>query len=236
MTDTRTDAVQATLVAHDIEVTFGVGAASVRAVNGVSLTVAAGELVALMGPSGCGKTTLLNVVGGIQEPDGGVVTIAGTDIYRLKDDNLQRFRRANIGIVFQDYNLLRTLTVMENLCLPAEIGGVSLSKARVQAREVLERFDLAQIADRFPSQISGGQQQRVAIARTLIGRHRILLADEPTGALDSDSAAGVLDMLGELVRDGATCLVVTHNPQVADFAHRVITMRDGQITSGTSRA
>ncbi|MGW0861885.1 ABC transporter ATP-binding protein [Streptomyces sp. NPDC002611] len=212
------------------------GEVEVQAVRGVSLTAREGTLTAVMGPSGCGKSTLLTMAGGLQPPDTGTVTVAGVRIDTLPEADLYQHRRRHIGYVFQDYNLVRILSVAENVALPAELDGMSRRKARAQAREALASVGMDEYADRYPDSLSGGQQQRVALARAFSGGRGLILADEPTGALDSDSAAQVLDSLQSLVRSGATCVIVTHDEAVAARADRVVRMRDGVVGDVTGAA
>ncbi|WP_328409145.1 ABC transporter ATP-binding protein [Streptomyces violaceus] len=212
------------------------GEVEVQAVRGVSLTAREGTLTAVMGPSGCGKSTLLTMAGGLQPPDTGTVMVAGVRIDTLAEAELYQHRRRHIGYVFQDYNLVRILSVAENVALPAELDGMSRRKARAQAREALASVGMEAYADRYPDSLSGGQQQRVALARAFSGGRGLILADEPTGALDSDSAAQVLDSLQSLVRSGATCVIVTHDEAVAARADRVVRMRDGVVGEGTGAA
>ncbi|QWB22070.1 MULTISPECIES: ABC transporter ATP-binding protein [Streptomyces] len=212
------------------------GEVEVQAVRGVSLAAREGTLTAVMGPSGCGKSTLLTMAGGLQPPDTGTVTVAGVRIDTLPEADLYQHRRRHIGYVFQDYNLVRILSVAENVALPAELDGMSRRKARAQAREALASVGMDEYADRYPDSLSGGQQQRVALARAFSGGRGLILADEPTGALDSDSAAQVLDSLQSLVRSGATCVIVTHDEAVAARADRVVRMRDGVVGDVTGAA
>ncbi|GGS40106.1 ABC transporter ATP-binding protein [Streptomyces violaceus] len=212
------------------------GEVEVQAVRGVSLTAREGTLTAVMGPSGCGKSTLLTMAGGLQPPDTGTVMVAGVRIDTLAEAELYQHRRRHIGYVFQDYNLVRILSVAENVALPAELDGMSRRKARAQAREALASVGMEEYADRYPDSLSGGQQQRVALARAFSGGRGLILADEPTGALDSDSAAQVLDSLQSLVRSGATCVIVTHDEAVAARADRVVRMRDGVVGEDTGAA
>ncbi|MFB6850054.1 ABC transporter ATP-binding protein [Streptomyces sp. NPDC056373] len=212
------------------------GEIEVQAVRGVSLTAREGTLTAVMGPSGCGKSTLLTMAGGLQPPDSGAVSVAGVRIDGLTEAELYQHRRRHIGYVFQDYNLVRILSVAENVALPAELDGMSRRKARAQAREALASVGMDAYADRYPDSLSGGQQQRVALARAFSGGRGLILADEPTGALDSDSAGQVLDSLQSLVRSGATCVIVTHDEAVAARADRVVRMRDGLVGEDTGAA
>ncbi|MFC5830234.1 ABC transporter ATP-binding protein [Nonomuraea insulae] len=199
----------------------------VRALRGVSLEVAAGELVAVMGPSGSGKSTLLNLAGGLDRPTSGSVTIEGRDLAGVKD--LAALRRGSVGYVFQDLNLIPSLTAAENVMLPRELDGVRAGRARTEALAVLAEVGAEDTAGRFPEALSGGQRQRVAIARALAGERRLLLADEPTGALDTATGDEILHLLRTRADAGAAVLLVTHEPRYAAWADRVIYLRDGQI-------
>jgi putative ABC transport system ATP-binding protein len=199
------------------------------ALDGVDLTVAAGEAVAVMGPSGSGKSTLLNLVAGLDRPSEGEVEVAGTVLNRLSETALARFRRANIGIVFQFFHLLDELTARDNVLLPAQLAGTSRRAARARADELLEALGVAGRADAYPARLSGGERQRVAVARALINRPPLLLADEPTGAVDARAGAQVLDLLRDLNKGGQTVLLVTHDEGLArGAATRIETMRDGR--------
>ncbi|MEV0996283.1 ABC transporter ATP-binding protein [Nonomuraea sp. NPDC050202] len=199
----------------------------VHALRGVSLEVSAGELVAVMGPSGSGKSTLLNLAGGLDLPTSGTVTIEGEDLSRVKD--LAALRRGRVGYVFQDLNLIPSLTAAENVMLPRELDGVRTGQARTEALAVLAEVGVEEIADRFPEELSGGQRQRVAIARALVGERRLLLADEPTGALDTATGDEILELLRARCDAGAAVLLVTHEPRYAAWADRVIHLRDGLV-------
>lgn len=199
----------------------------VRALRGVSLEVAAGELVAVMGPSGSGKSTLLNLAGGLDRPTTGSVMIEGRDLAGVKD--LAALRRGSVGYVFQDLNLIPSLTAAENVMLPRELDGVRAGRARTEALAVLAEVGAEDTAGRFPEALSGGQRQRVAIARALAGERRLLLADEPTGALDTATGDEILHLLRTRADAGAAVLLVTHEPRYAAWADRVIYLRDGQI-------
>ena len=214
--------------------THGQGATAVHALSGVDLTVAPGELVAIMGPSGSGKSTLLNLAGGLDRPTSGEVIVEGQVLGTLSRRHLAALRRRSIGYVFQDLNLLPSLTAAENVALPLELDGVSVRKARRIAEASLDEVGLADLVGRFPDDMSGGQQQRVAIARALVGERRLVLADEPTGALDSQTGESVLRLLRARVDAGAAGVLVTHEARHAGWADRVIFLRDGVIidTSG----
>lgn len=203
---------------------------SVPAVRGVTLEVAPGEMLAVQGPSGSGKSTLLAIAGGLLGPDSGQVLLGGEDLYQLSERQRCVLRRGKIGYIFQEYNLLRTLTALENITLPLELGGTHRRGASRRGREILERVGLLEQADRYPGQLSGGQQQRVAIARAWAMRPLVLLADEPTGALDQANAELVLDMFAELTDSGISALVITHDPSVACRADRRVRFVDGVVT------
>ncbi|MFT4295500.1 MAG: ABC transporter ATP-binding protein [Micropruina sp.] len=212
----------------------GSGETVVHALRGVSLDVSAGELVAVMGPSGSGKSTLLNVAGALDRPTSGEVEIDGVALGGLKPEQLAQLRRRRVGVVFQNYNLIPALTAAENIALPLELDGQPALAARQEARAVLKDLGLGGLADRFPDQLSGGQQQRVAIARALVGERRLVLADEPTGALDSVTGEEVLAVLRARCDGGAAGLLVTHEPRHAAWADRVIYLRDGVVVDGTA--
>jgi putative ABC transport system ATP-binding protein len=214
--------------------THGSGTTAVHALAGVDLAVAPGELVAVMGPSGSGKSTLLNLAGGLDRPSSGEVMVEGEVLGQLSRRQLAALRRRRVGYVFQDLNLLASLTAAENVSLPLELDGVSVRKARKAAEAALAEVDLADLADRFPDDMSGGQQQRVAIARALVGERRLVLADEPTGALDSVTGEAVLRLLRARVDAGAAGVLVTHEARHAGWADRVVFLRDGIVvdTSG----
>jgi putative ABC transport system ATP-binding protein len=198
------------------------------ALNGVSLTVEEGEFTAVMGPSGSGKSTLLNMVAGLDRPTSGSVTVAGTDLGRLGEAGLARFRRDRIGFVFQFFHLLPSLTVLENVLIPAQLRSSTSAEAR--GRELLKQLSIDGVADRYPAKLSGGQQQRVAIARALINQPSLLLADEPTGALDTRNGDQVMELLLQLHQQGQTILLVTHDAKLATRdAARVVSVMDGQI-------
>ena len=217
----------------DVTRVHGEGETAVRALDGVSFSVAAGELVAVMGPSGSGKSTLLNLAGGLDRATSGTVSVHGADLAALKPADLARLRRRRVGFVFQDLNLIPSLTAAENIGLPLELDGDSVARARRNALDALDQLGLRELADRFPDQMSGGQQQRVAIARALVGRRRLVLADEPTGALDSVTGDGVLQVLRTRCDQGAAGLLVTHDARHAAWADRIVFLRDGRIVDST---
>jgi putative ABC transport system ATP-binding protein len=215
--------------AHGLEKTFGEGAGAVRALRGVDLTVAEGEFLAIMGPSGSGKSTLLHILGGLDRPTAGEVAIHGRRYDDLPDKALTRLRGDVFGFVFQFFNLLPTLTAAENVLLPALVAGERPADHAARVDELLGLVGLADRAGHHPSEMSGGEQQRVAIARALLRRPQVLLADEPTGNLDSTSGAIVLGLLRRLVDDGQTVVMVTHDAGAAALADRVIFVRDGEV-------
>ncbi|BCB82301.1 ABC transporter ATP-binding protein [Phytohabitans flavus] len=219
---------------RDVHRTHGTGAAAVHALRGVSLGVRPGELVAVMGPSGSGKSTLLNLAGGLDRPTQGGVYVEGKLLGELSKRQLAAVRRRSVGYVFQDLNLLPSLTAAENVALPLELDGMGVRKARRLAVAALEEVGLADLGPRFPDDMSGGQQQRVAIARALVGDRRLVLADEPTGALDSQTGEAVLRLLRARVDAGAAGVLVTHEARHAGWADRVVFLRDGVVvdTSG----
>jgi putative ABC transport system ATP-binding protein len=214
----------------------GTGATEVRALESVDLEVAAGELVAVMGPSGSGKSTLLGLAGGLDRPTSGAVTVEGTDHATLVPAELAALRRRSVGYVFQSFNLLPALTAAENVALPLELDGTRPRAARTAALSALEAAGAAEVADRFPDDLSGGEQQRVAIARGLVGDRRLLLADEPTGALDSVTGDAVLRLLRARCDAGAAAVLVTHEPRYAAWADRVVHLRDGRVVETGAQA
>jgi putative ABC transport system ATP-binding protein len=222
----------AVLELDDVTRIHGSGATAVHALRGVSLSVAAGELVAVMGPSGSGKSTLLNVAGGLDTVTTGSVRVEGVDLASLSRADLAAVRRRSAGYVFQDLNLIPTLTAVENVALPLELDG--RRRTRHGALAALEEVGVADLADRYPDEMSGGQQQRVAIARALVGERRLVLADEPTGALDSETGEAVLALLRRRVDAGAAGVLVTHESRHAAWADRVVYLRDGAIVDSTA--
>ena len=216
---------------RDITCVFGREPHTVTALDHVSMHVQPGELVAIMGPSGSGKSTLLNVAGLLQRPTAGEVLIDGVSATTLNDKRAAALRRQHIGVVFQRFNLVPTLTVGENVALPLELDGANVAKLKDDINAALAEVGLDDMFDRFPEEISGGQAQRVAIARALIGPRRLLLADEPTGALDTATGDEVIGILRDRIDQGAAGLLVTHEPRFAGWADRVIHVRDGRITT-----
>jgi putative ABC transport system ATP-binding protein len=210
---------------------YRMGEETVRALDGVSFSIPQGEYCAIVGPSGSGKSTLMNILGGLDTPSGGRITIAGNDIGKMSDDDLAVFRNQTIGFVFQSFNLLPRLTAWENVELPMIYGGVLPKERKERAAQLLTRVGLGQRMSHRPTQLSGGQQQRVAIARALAGRPALLLADEPTGALDTNTGIEILALFKQLNQEGATVVLVTHDHDVARATRRTIEMRDGHIVS-----
>ena len=218
------------LETKDLKKYYGRGDTLVKALDGVSLRVEDGEFVAIVGTSGSGKSTLLHMLGGLDRPDSGSVTVAGKEIFSLKDEALTIFRRRKIGFVFQSYNLVPVLTAYENIVLPIQLDGGRVDKAYV--KEVISTLGLAKKLDNLPSQLSGGQQQRVAIARALATKPAILLADEPTGNLDSRTSQDVLSLMKVTGRKFAqTMVMITHNEEIAQLADRIVRIEDGRIVT-----
>ena len=228
------------LSAQELRKDYGSGTALLRAVDDVSLDVVQGESVAIVGPSGCGKSTLLYLLGGLERPTAGHVRVAGAQLERAPESQLARLRRHAIGFVFQAFHLVDELTALENVELPALLAGASARGARRHARKLLDQVDLSDRAAHLPSELSGGQRQRVAIARALANDPAVLLADEPTGNLDSASTTDVLRLFDQLHDNGQTLVVVTHDERIAATADRLISMRDGafvgetRLTGGTA--
>jgi putative ABC transport system ATP-binding protein len=217
------------LVAEGVRKIYRSGADSIVALHGLDLVVPPGQFVAVMGPSGSGKTTLLNCVSGLDEIDAGRVLVDGLSIHELSDKERTKHRAKEMGFIFQAFNLIPVFTATENVELPLLLAGARETDARIRARETLERVGLGHRLDRRPMELSGGEQQRVAVARALAGEPRIVWADEPTGNLDSEMAAAVIALLGELHAEGLTIILVTHDATVAAHADRLITVRDGRL-------
>lgn len=215
---------------ENITCVFGSGARQVTALDSVNLQLQPGELIAVMGPSGSGKSTLLNVAGLLQPPTSGRVLLDGADASQLSKAKAAIARRRHLGLVFQHFNLVSSLTVGENVSLPLELDGLSPAQCRDAAEEALSEVGLDGTIDRFPEEISGGQAQRVAIARALIGPRKVLLADEPTGALDTSTAEEIMKVLRARIDAGASGILVTHEPRFAGWADRVVMVRDGRLT------
>ncbi len=213
---------------------YGTAPNEVRALDGVDFSVEPGHLVAVMGPSGSGKSTLLTIAGSLEEPTSGEVVVNGQPLGSMSRNERAALRRRTIGYVFQDFNLLPGLSAIENVSLPLELDGVGLRRARAAGRAALESLGLADRADHFPDQLSGGERQRVAIARAVVGERTLLLADEPSGALDSVSGEAVMRLIHDACQRGVAAVVVTHDAQLASWADRVVFIRDGRIVDQTS--
>ena len=224
----------AALTVQAVRKTFEADNAPVRALRGLDLAVGQNDFIALMGPSGCGKSTLLNLVAGLDQPDEGQIWVADEEVTGRSEDDLARLRRRHIGLVFQFFNLLEGMTVLENVALPAVIAGRRRKMAETRARDLLDLLGIGDKASAVPGVLSGGQRQRLAIARALANEPTLLLADEPTGALDSQGGAEVIELLRRLHRGGQTIIMVTHDPEVASAAGRVVRMRDGRIERQTA--
>jgi putative ABC transport system ATP-binding protein len=220
---------------RDLRKTFESEGVPVRALRGVDMVIQAGEFVAVMGPSGCGKSTLLNLIAGLDTPSDGEIVLAGDSLNGKDENDLARMRRKHIGIVFQFFNLLEGMSVLENVALPAIIAGSSRKQAEARARDLLDLLGLADKAKNAPGVLSGGQRQRLAIARALANQPTLVLADEPTGALDSAGGQEVLELFRRLHRDGQTIMLVTHDAEVAQAADRIVRMRDGRIEDATTQ-
>lgn len=201
------------------------------ALNGVSFEIKEGEFVAIMGPSGCGKSTLLNILGLLDNPSGGSYELMGQEVAKLKERDRTRFRKGNIGFVFQSFNLIDELNVFENVELPLKYLNIGAGERKRRVTEILKRMNISHRAQHFPQQLSGGQQQRVAIARAVVSNPKLVLADEPTGNLDSRNGKEVMDLLTELNSEGTTIVMVTHSHKDASVAQRTINLFDGQIVS-----
>ncbi|HEY7430984.1 MAG TPA: ABC transporter ATP-binding protein [Streptosporangiaceae bacterium] len=213
---------------------YGQRATQVHALREVSLTVGAGSMVAVMGPSGSGKSTLLTIAGSLEEPTEGNVLIGGTPLRGMSRGDLARLRRRSVGYVFQDFNLLPGLTAAENVSLPLELDGMAARKARAAGTQALEELGVSDRASHFPDELSGGERQRVAIARAVVGERRLLLADEPSGALDSVNGEAVMRLMHAICKRGVAVVVVTHDAQLASWADRVVFLRDGSVSDQTA--
>ena len=216
---------------EDLVKVYRTGDVELRALDGVSFSVAHGEFVAVMGPSGSGKSTTMNMLGCLDSPTQGRYLLDGRDVARLSGDELARVRNVKLGFVFQGFNLLPRLSAVDNVALPLVYAGVPARERRERAREALERVGLGARLGHRPNQMSGGQQQRVAIARALVGRAPLILADEPTGNLDTRTSEEIMDLLVEVNREGKTVVLVTHEPDIAAYARRVLHFKDGRLVS-----
>ena len=212
---------------------YGSGPTEVRALSDVDLSVDRGELVAIMGPSGSGKSTLLTIAGSLEQPTSGQVLVDGVDLASVSRSDQAQMRRRSIGYVFQDFNLLPGLTAVENVTLPLELDGMRARTARTAGLEAMEELAVAELADRYPDELSGGERQRAAIARAIVGKRGLLLADEPTGALDSVNGEAVMRLLRAATKRGVAGVVVTHEAQLASWADRVVFLRDGHVVDQT---
>jgi putative ABC transport system ATP-binding protein len=218
---------------HQVTKVYGEGPTEVHALRGVDLSVEPGVMVAVMGPSGSGKSSLLTIAGSLEEPTSGTVLVGGRVLAGMSRNAKARLRRRSIGYVFQDFNLLAGLTAVENVCLPLELDGVPARKARAAGLEALEQLGLGDRAAHFPDQLSGGERQRVAIARAVVGERSLLLADEPSGALDSENGEAVMRLVHAACKQGVAAVVVTHDAQLASWADRVMFLRDGRVADQT---
>jgi putative ABC transport system ATP-binding protein len=219
---------------RDVSKVYGSGPTEVRALHAIDLSVERGELVAVMGPSGSGKSTLLTIAGSLEEASSGQVLVDGVDVATVSRSDRARLRRRSIGYVFQDFNLLPGLTAVENVTLPLELDGVPSKAARAIALEAMEELEVSDLADRYPDELSGGERQRIAIARAIVGERGLLLADEPTGALDSVNGEAVMRLLRAATKRGVAGVVVTHEAQLASWADRVVFLRDGRVVDQTA--
>jgi putative ABC transport system ATP-binding protein len=219
---------------HQVTKVYGEGPTEVHALRGVDLSVEPGVMVAVMGPSGSGKSSLLTIAGSLEDPTSGTVLVGGKVLAGLSRNAKARLRRRSIGYVFQDFNLLAGLTAVENVCLPLELDGVSARKARTAGLEALEQLGLGDRATHFHDQLSGGERQRVAIARAVVGERNLLLADEPSGALDSENGEAVMRLVHAACKRGVAAVVVTHDAQLASWADRVMFLRDGKVADQTA--
>jgi putative ABC transport system ATP-binding protein len=213
---------------------YGHGPTEVVALQDIDLSVEAGTMAAVMGPSGSGKSTLLTIAGSLEAPTGGDVLVGGAALSAMSRNKRAQLRRRSIGYVFQDFNLLPGLTAVENVALPLELDGLAARRARVAGMQALERLGLADRASRFPDELSGGERQRVAIARAVVGDRMLLLADEPTGALDSTNGEAVMRLIHAACKRGVAAVVVTHDAQLASWADRVVFLRDGRVVDRTA--
>jgi len=216
---------------NDLTKVFRTEEVETRALNTISMHVDKGEFIAIMGPSGCGKSTLLNILGLLDNPSSGQYKLDGKEVGNLKEKERTQTRKGNIGFVFQSFNLIEEMTVAENVELPLVYLKIKASERKKRVEDTLRKMNIGHRANHFPNQLSGGQQQRVAIARAVIANPKLILADEPTGNLDSKNGKDVMDLLTELNQEGATIVMVTHSQHDASFAHRIINLFDGQIVT-----
>lgn len=217
----------------DVKKIYQMGINKIYALNGIDITITKGDFVTIMGTSGSGKSTMLNLIGCLDQPSEGIVRINGTDLSSLTDEELTEIRRNNIGFIFQQFNLIPTLTAIENVEIPMIFSGIEEKERHSKALQFLEKANLdVKYADHIPSELSGGQQQRVAIARALANSPPIILADEPTGNLDTKTGTSVMELLHELNSQGTTVIVVTHDPKISNYAKTNIILRDGEIVNG----
>lgn len=217
--------------ARDLRKTYHVGGQIVHALDGLDLDIQVNEYVALMGPSGSGKSTLMNMLGCLDSPTSGTYILNGQDVSRLEDDALAEIRNREIGFVFQTFNLLPRYTALENVALPMVYAGIPKAERQARAREVLEQVGLGDRMDHRPNELSGGQRQRVAVGRALVMKPSIILADEPTGNLDTATSEEVMELFGEIQKAGNTVILVTHEEDIAAYAHRTVRLRDGRVES-----
>lgn len=225
------DGGQPLIYARDLRKTYHVGDQVVHALDGLDLDIRANEYVALMGPSGSGKSTLMNMLGCLDSPTSGTYILNGQDVSRLEDDALAEIRNREIGFVFQTFNLLPRYTALENVALPMVYAGIPKAERQDRAREVLEQVGLGDRMDHRPNELSGGQRQRVAVGRALVMKPSIILADEPTGNLDTATSEEVMELFGEIQKAGNTVILVTHEEDIAAYAHRTVRLRDGRVES-----
>jgi putative ABC transport system ATP-binding protein len=215
----------------ELQKLFATEEVETTALNGINLEIKEGEFVAIMGPSGCGKSTLLNIVGLLDNPSGGEYNFFGTEVAKMTERKRAQLRKGNIGFVFQSFNLIDELTVFENVELPLIYMNVPVKERKIKVEAVLERMNIMHRRNHFPQQLSGGQQQRVAIARAVVARPKLILADEPTGNLDSKNGEEVMKLLQQLNEEGTTIIMVTHSPYDAGFSHRIVNLFDGRVVT-----
>ena len=215
----------------ELQKLFSTEEVETTALNGINLEIKEGEFVAIMGPSGCGKSTLLNIVGLLDNPSGGEYNFFGTEVAKMTERKRAQLRKGNIGFVFQSFNLIDELTVFENVELPLIYMNIPVKERKVKVEAMLERMSIMHRRNHFPQQLSGGQQQRVAIARAVVARPKLILADEPTGNLDSKNGEEVMKLLQQLNEEGTTIIMVTHSPYDAGFSHRIVNLFDGRVVT-----